>query len=602
MAQRSSFGVLSDIAAGITGLRNFVFNSIFVIVMVFIVLAVLVNCQGTSVPEGSALVLNLRGHIVESKTVPDPLQSLLSNGAGNAEVDINAVTTAIDAAAQDDDIKLLFLDLDELASAAPAHVERLGRALQGFKESGKKIIAYGLYFAQAQYHIASFADALYMHPMGQVVLQGFGGYQLYYKELLEKLDVNIHVFRVGEFKAAVEPFLRNDMSAEARQANEALYQNLWQRLVDDVARNRNLESTDVQDFADNLDVHLASTDGNLARAALENHLIDELLTSDESRVRVAQEVGYAAEGGDINGIDYLAYLSARGLAPLTDGGSGDKIAVIVAQGTIVNEGRGNGVIAAEPTISLIRRARFDDSVKALVVRVDSPGGSSFASELIRQELELVQLAGKPVVASFGALATSGGYWISATADTIVAEPTSITGSIGIFSFVPTFENTLARAGVHSDGVGTTALTLGLDAYGGINENMARIQQALVNQGYEQFVTLVARGRDKTPDEVKAVAEGRVWSGDVALEHGLVDALGGLDLAIETAAELAELDDWGITPLSLPRDPRDALMQQLMPSASGVLAPLVRSLGKIAELDDPNNLYALCDNCWVVPPR
>jgi len=619
--QRRTFGVVSDIAAGITGLRNFVFNTLFIIVMVFIVMALLVNCQGTSVPNASALVLNLRGNIVESPTLPDPLQGLLTSNAQSAEVPLYAVLRSIEEASNDEAIKMLVLDLDELTGAAPAHTQQIGGALQAFKDTGKKIVAYGLYYGQSQYHLASFADAVYMHPMGQVSLEGYGGYQFYFKELLDKLDINVHVFRVGEFKAAVEPMVRDDMSPEARLANEALYQNLWQQLVDDVASNRSLTHQAVQDYSDNLHTKLNLTQGDLARVALENHLVDELLTADQARVRMANDVGYAAQGGDINGIDYLPYLAARGVAALSrNADNDDQVAVIVAQGEIVGEGQGNSVIAADPTIALIRQARFDSRVKALVLRVDSPGGSAFASELIRQELELVQLAGKPVVASFGGAAASGGYWISATSDAIVAHPTTITGSIGIFGLIPTFENALDRVGVHSDGVGTTSLTLGFDPFAGINERMAIIQQSLVNNGYEQFITLVARGRDKTPEQVREVAEGRVWAGDVALELGLVDALGGIDVALAKAAELAELDEYGVMPLSLPQDPRRALLAQLLPNVEGALAsqadrndltrlmqlasqsdlfaPIAQAMERLARMDDPQSVYAICEACWL----
>jgi protease-4 len=499
---------------------------------------------------------------------------------------------------------MIILDLDELAWAAPAHAQRIGVALTAFRDSGKKVVSYGHFYSQAQYHIASFADALYMHPMGQIVFEGFGGFNFYYNELLEKFDVNVHVFRVGSYKSAVEPLTRNDMSEEARIASESLYQNIWQHLLQDVATNRQVSKASLQDYADNLASALAVTQGDLARAALEAHLIDELLTADQAQVRMAADVGYRDAGtGDVNSIDLASYLAARGLLqpPLAIGK--DKIAVIVAQGMIMSQSNDNQVVAADTTISLIRQAKEEPSIKAVVLRVDSPGGSQFASELIRQELELVQLAGKPVIASFGASAASGGYWIAATADAIIAEPTTITGSIGIFSYLTTFEDTLANYGVHTDGVGTTSLTMGMNPFTGVNESMAKIMQARVEHGYEQFINLVARGRDLTVAEVEEVAQGRVWSGEVALELGLVDQLGGLQSALEKAAEVAELEDWTSVRLRRPVDPRAALLAELigdqaqaLNTAPSLTSKLQHVLRVLERFDDPLDTYALCMTC------
>jgi protease-4 len=600
----SSPSIIGRIGGGITKLRNFFVNTLFILLLVVILLALLSTCEDIALPDDAALIINPRGALVDAATLPDPLAELLTAGPRVAEVELRKILQAIELAAQDKRIKMIVLDLDELVWAAPAHAQRIGEALSTFQAAGKKVVSYGQYYSQAQYHIASFADALYLHPMGQIVFQGFGGFTFYFKDLLDKFDVNVHVFRVGEYKAAVEPFIRNDMSAESRMASEELYQEIWQHFLRDVVQNRLIEKDVLQSYADNLAGVLRITEGDMARAALETQLVDELMTADQVNVRIADDVGYRDKTQrEINGIDFLTYLSAHALYEPTVTLGKDIIAEIVVQGVIMNQGRGAQLADAEEIISLIQQARNDTSVKAVVLRVDSPGGSQFASELIRQELELVQLAGKPVVASFGSSAASGGYWISATADAIVAEPTTITGSIGIFSYVTTFEDTLERYGVHTDGVGTTAITMGMNPFTGINEPMANILQAQVDNGYAQFLALVARGRDMSLEEVDAIAQGRVWTGETAKQLGLVDLLGGSRTAATKAAELAGIDSWEIIRLRPPIDPRAAFLAELlMPESqarsaqSNLFAQIQAGLGLLAQFDDPMNTYALCESC------
>ena len=607
---------LARIGGGISAMRHFVSNTVFVLLMVIVLAALVASCESVSVPDRAALLINPKGVMVETAHLTDPLTDLFSAGSTQREAELPHILKAIRAATTDNRIHMIVLDLDELQWAAPAHARRIGIALQDFKAAGKKVVSYGYFYAQSPYQIASFADALYMHPMGQVALFGFGGFNLYFKDLLDKFNVNIHVFRVGEFKSAVEPFTRNDMSAQSRMAAEALYQNLWQNTLDTISTNRRLEPAQIQYYADQLDEAVKLTQGDLARAALENHLVDELLTADQARVRMADDVGLAVNG-DINSIDYITYLSATDLSPFDDATSaGDKVAVIIAQGVIVASDSDQNVIAADPTIELIRQAKRDPTIKALVLRVDSPGGSQFASEIIRQELELVQMAGKPVVASFGASATSGGYWISATADHIVAESTTITGSIGIFAVTTTFEKVLEDIGVHPDGVGTTALTLAMSPFGGLSETMTNILQSQVEHGYEQFINLVARGRNLTPEEVGAIAQGRVWSGEVAQELGLVDTLGGLDAAVQQAAALAEIDEWATIQLAREPDPRQVLLAQLLSAKifAGLFSTtaatnspgqrfkdqVLSALDVIDQLDDPMQTYAICSACVALP--
>ena len=602
--------LLARVGSTVTWVRNFVVNSFFILLLLVVIAAVVTSCGPTmQVPQNSALVLNPQGVIVENQRLPDPFTNLVSPGSVAQETELADILHAIEQAATDSRINMLVLKLDQLDWVAPAHAQRIGEAIQQFKEHNKKVVSFAHYYSQIGYQIATFADALYLHPMGQVVLTGFGNLNLYINELLNKLNVTVHVFRVGDYKAAVEPYTRNDMSAEARLANETLYEDLWQTTLEVIARNRSLEATALEEYANQLDQKVKATHGDMARAALEAHLVDELLTADQARVRIGDDVGFNPDG-EINGISFLDYLAATDSEPFQSGTPSDanapQIALIMADGVITAADNGSSnVVAADPTIELIRRARRDDNIKAIVLRVDSPGGGQFASELIRQELELAQVEGKPLVASFGATAASGGYWISATADHIVAEPTTITGSIGIFAIATTYEQSLASIGVNADGVGTTDLTLGMSSVGGLSEKVASIYQAQVAHGYAQFVELVARGRNLEVSNVEKIAQGRVWSGATAKELGLVDQLGGLQTAIAEAAVLADLENYQVMRLREEIDPRDALIAELFSAqtsqtrtkAPNVLWQQLRAgFNVLSSFDDPRDMYAFCQVC------
>ncbi len=608
MSEAPPRNLIGTIGRGITAFRNFVINTLFLLLLLFLVVGAASQCSDSAMPTDAALVLNPKGYIVEEKSIPNNLGDFLS-GNQVVETRLGDLTRALELAAADERIKLLLLDLDELAGVAPAHSAALGRAITEFKQSsGKQVISYGNAYSQGQYHLASHADALYMHPLGQIFLQGYGGYNFYFKDLLDKLGVNVHVFRAGVYKSAVEPLMRNGMSEESRQASEALYRDLWQVMLADIGANRELELHALESYANDIGEHVKTAQGDLARTALEHHLVDELLTGDQLRARVADEVGYANSTETLNAIDYQSYLARN---PDIDFGGGAEIAVLTAQGPIVMDGPVGQVASADDLSSLIRQARESASIRALVLRVDSPGGSQFASEVVRQELELLQLSGVPVIASFGSMAASGGYWIAATADEIVAEPTSVTGSIGIFSAITTYEDSLQKLGVHADGVGTTDNTLGLNPFTGVNENMAEVLQARVDFGYEQFVNLVAKGRGVDPADEANWASGRPMSGGEALDLGLVDHLGGIAMAVSRAAETAGLDDYRVVHLKTPMDPREQLLAELLQgtvhlggfefsSASLFRQQLERLLNEttlLGTLYEPNQLLAICTACW-----
>lgn len=612
-------GFFTRLGQWVTRIRIILSNLLFFLLLTVVLVLLFSSVPAPQVPDGGALVLDPKGAIVEERTPIDPLQQWLTPQAVVPETTLSDLLEALDHARDDDRIAMAVLDLDDLQFVSTVHASAVGDAVRRFRESGKQVIAYGSFFDQQPYLMATHADAVYMHPLGQVLIQGYAINQLYFNELLEKLDVNVHVFRAGRYKEFVEPYIRNDMSPEAREANAELVGSLWQAYADRVIANRDLEADRFERYAGSYDQAVVETDGDFARLAVEYHLVDELLTPDQARVRVADTVGHDREGG-FRGIDFRQYLVAVN-GQETPRDERDRVGVITAQGPIMMGERIVGGIAADEMVDMIRGIRQDDDIRALVLRLDTPGGSAFASELIRQELELLQLAGKPVVVSMGPVAASGGYWVSATADSIVAEPTTLTGSIGVFGILPTFEDSLTGIGITSDGVSTSDLGLA-DPLRGLSESAARVLQTGTDHTYQRFTHLVARGRGLTPEQVENVAQGRVWLGSRALDLGLVDSLGDLSLAIDKAAELAQLTDYQVQRIEPPLSPRERLLRQLTGNLSwagqwlgaaqssamqdsggaalGVLPPVVRELGQawewLGSLDDPRHSYALCLVC------
>ncbi|HEX7036375.1 MAG TPA: signal peptide peptidase SppA [Pseudomonadales bacterium] len=610
-------GWFTRLGNGLTRLRLILSNVLFFGFLIVMLMLLFGGPPVPQVPDGGALVLDPRGAIVEQRSPVDPIQQWLTPQAVLAETELNDLLDALRHAAEDERIRMAVLDLDDLRFVSVAHAQAIGEALAAFRAADKQVVAYGSYYDQQPYLIASFADAIYMHPLGQVMLPGFSLNQMYFKGLLDKLDVNVHVFRVGRYKEFVEPYTRTGMSEEAREANQELVDLLWRELGSQIVENRQLDRARFDRYTQSYADAVAETNGDFASLAVEYHLVDELLTPDQARARIVDAVGEGDQGG-FNGIGFRAYLEAVNGAP--EPGEDPRIAVITGQGPIVMGDDLRGVIAAERIVQLIRRVRDDRRVAALVMRLNTPGGSAFASELIRQELELTQLAGKPVVVSMGPLAASGGYWIASTADAIVAEPTTITGSIGVFGIVPTFEDSLASIGVTSDGVRTSPLGP-VNPLAGLSEATARVLQTGTEHAYRRFLNLVARGRDLSLEQVERIAQGRVWLGLQAVELGLVDELGDQQAAIARAAELAGLERWSLQRIEPPLTPREILLRELFGSLgrvtggtgseSGVspgngrlLPPLLRRLGEtwqaLQSLDDPRHSYALCLSCAVVP--
>ena len=595
------FGFLGRV---LDALRVFIGRLFFLLFLIVLLSLVFSAPAGVQVPEDGLVILNPKGAIVEQPGLLDA-QSLLLGSSEVTATPLRDVLDALDRAATDSRIRGVVLDLTELTAVSPASLETIGAALERYRGSGKALIAHGDYYSQAQYFLASWADTIYLHPMGQLMLPGYGGSQLYFASLLEKLGINVHIFRVGTHKAAVEPFSLDGMSDLSRANMQQLVDELWERYLNQVAVNREVTPDALRSYANDYPAHLLAVGGDTARVALEHGLVDELVSQPEFRARLSALAG--ASGGNPRTIGFQDFLLAT-YAPALPAES--EIGVIVAEGTIDMGEQPRGAIGADSLVALIRDARRDERVKAVVLRVDSPGGSALASELIRQELEQLQEAGKPLVVSMGGTAASGGYWISAMADEIWASPATVTGSIGIFGMVPTLEEGLNRLGVFADGVSTTPLTRA-DPLTGMSEAMATVLQASVEDGYRRFLQLVSDGRNLSIEQVDTVAQGQIWSGSQALAFGLVDNLGELDDAIAAAARLAALDTYDWRYIEKPLTPGEQFTQELIRNfgltalgdgqwLQGLTGAGVRqtleSVSALARFNDPRDLYSLCEFC------
>jgi protease-4 len=494
-------------------------------------------------PNDAALVIRPEGEIVEQQS-GDPLELALAEarGMGRNETTLRDLTEAIEAAKDDKRIKTLVLDFDAMGGAGQPTLDEFARAVKAFRESGKKVIAYGTGYGRDSYYVAAHADEIYLDPMGLVVLEGYERYRNYYKSALDKLGIDVNVFRVGTFKSAVEPWIRDDMSPEDRVASQAFVDSLWGSYLDVVAAARGLEPSALRQYVDTLSPTVKAAKGDTAKVALDAKLVTALKTPLEVEQRIMELAAkdedketYRSVGLD----DYLRIVRAEDkISRHPDA----RVAVLIGSGEIVDGSGGGGVIAGDDMSALIRKARLDEDIKALVLRIDSPGGSVLASEKIYREVLAFKETGRPVVVSMGDLAASGGYYIAAPADEIWASPATITGSIGIFGLFPTAPRALDKIGVSTDGVGTTPLSGELRLDRSVGPAAAMLLQATIERGYEDFLARVSKGRNKSRDEIDAIAQGRVWSGRDAKERGLVDQLGSLDQAIAAAAKRAGLED------------------------------------------------------------
>lgn len=587
--------------------------NLFFLALVVLILLVLFSERQPRVPEKAALVLNPAGAIVEQAAEPLLFDRFYGTVRRQQTVLADIIDT-IDYATADPRIQLLVLRLDQFGPVGVSQLQEIGRALERFKSGGKKIIAAGESYDQHRYHLAASADQIYLHPMGQVWIQGYGVYRPYLKRALDALAVNVHVFRVGKFKSALEPLIRSDMSDAAREANRAWLQSLWQAYKDDVGRLRGFGPDRIETLVNHMDRRLREVDGDAARMALDAGLVDALKSRSEVRQELIGLVGEDPETQSFWQVDYASYFAS--IRPKIRGprSSANRVGVIAAQGMIMTGRQPAGRIGAESLSTLIRQAREDERINALVLRIYSGGGSAVASEIIRRELALTREAGKPVVVSMSSVAASGGYWIALGADEIYAEPTTITGSIGIFAAVPTLEDTLESVGIRSDGVGTTRIADAFNPTRALNPVVASVLQQSIEHGYERFVAQVAQAREMQTATVRDIAQGRVWSGAAARERNLVDRLGGLKDAIRRAAEMAGIEeDYQVDYIEMPLTVREALLKKLERWLGAVmenawepelraiglardLAPQTVELAALLRSGDPRRLYALCLDC------
>lgn len=500
------------------------------------------------VPDGTALVVAPEGELVEELT-GDPLDRALEEvlGEGRPETRLRDLREVIEAAADDARIRTLVLDLENLQGAGLPQLQELGQSLEIFRASGKPIYAWGAWYDQRQYYLAALADEVYLDPDGVVLIEGFDYFRQYLKGTADKLGVDIHVFKVGTHKSAPDTFTRSDMSAENRAEARAWVTALWEAWKQDVATARELRPQALQAYADDAGRGgLREVDGDLAQYALTRSLVDGLKTREQFETLVAEVAGEPKDGYGFESVGWRSYLSVLKSEHALERHSDANVGIVVAAGDIMDGEQAPGAVGGESLSGLLRELREDDSIRAVVLRIDSPGGSMYASEQIRREIRSLQDAGKPVVASMSSVAASGGYYIAAPADLIVAAPTTITGSIGVFALFPTLERSLGKLGITLDGFGTTELAGAGRLDRNMNPAFAQVLQSSVEHAYRKFVGMVAEERNRDFAEVDGIAQGKVWSGADAQAAGLVDRLGNLDDAIALAAELGELpEDFGV---------------------------------------------------------
>ncbi|ECJ4415393.1 signal peptide peptidase SppA [Salmonella enterica subsp. enterica serovar Give] len=557
-----------------------------------------------------ALLLDISGVIVDKPSTNHRLGALGRQlfGASSDRLQENSlfdIVNAIRQAKDDRNITGIVLDLKNFTGANQPSMRYIGKALREFRDSGKPIFAVGENYSQGQYYLASFANKIWLSPQGQVDLHGFATNGLYYKTLLDKLKVSTHVFRVGTYKSAVEPFIRDDMSPAAREADSRWIGELWQNYLHTVSANRQISPQQLFPGAQAIIDGLTSVGGDTAKYALDHKLVDALASSADVEKALTKQFGWSKTENNYRAISYYDY------SLKTPADTGGTIAVIFANGAIMDGEETPGNVGGDTTASQIRDARLDPKVKAIVLRVNSPGGSVNASEVIRAELAAARAAGKPVVVSMGGMAASGGYWISTPANYIVASPSTLTGSIGIFGVINTVENSLSSIGVHSDGVSTSPLA-DISMTKALSPEVQQMMQLSIEYGYKRFITLVADARKRTPEQIDKIAQGHVWTGEDAKANGLVDSLGDFDDAVTKAAELAKLKQWHLdyyqdepTVLDMVMDSMTGSVRAMLPEAIQAMlpAPLVSAANtlkaegdKLAAFNDPQNRYAFCLTC------
>lgn len=583
---------------------------LILLLFVFSLLAAAFSIQLPKVPGSAALVIAPEGDIVE-QLEGDALDRAWAKMTGDVRPQtlLRDILDALVKARDDDRIKAVLLDVDALQGAGLSKLQTIAEALNAFKSSGKKVVAVGDYYTQNQYYLAAHADEIYMHPLGAVYLDGYGRYRTFFKEALDKLHVDVNVFRVGEYKSYAEPYSRTTMSEEDKRSSLEWLNELWFAYQQDVAVARGLGDKRISAYVVGFVETLRGSGGDLAEMALAAELVDALWTRDQIRDRLIQLVGADDSSHSYKSVNMDAYLAAVRAEPSL--AKEKNIGLIVAAGAILDGEQPPGSIGGDSLAGLIRQARHDDDVQAVLLRVDSGGGSVFASKIIHRELELLGEAGKPLVVSMGSVAASGGYFISIPGDEIWASPTTITGSIGIIAMFPTVDRALDKLGVHVDGVGTTQLSGQFRPDRRLGDEARQILQMNIENSYRLFIDDVASARGKTFEEVDAVAQGRVWTGAQAHGLGLVDSLGGQGDALASAASLAGIEaDYGIKYIEKPLSFSDQLALELLASGARaskwlqvegrrsspvrqIMAALEGRFASLLRFNDPSGIYSFC---------
>ncbi|MFZ6817079.1 signal peptide peptidase SppA [Undibacterium sp. Ji22W] len=599
--------------------RRFTINLIFLLIVLFLVIG-LFSSNKIKVEDRTALILNFKGDLVEQHagSASDAFLAEVQ-GENKRSTQLRDILTVLDAASKDPKINNAVLLLDGMQGAGLPMLREVAAAIERFKASGKKVIAWGSSFDQRQYYLAAHANQVYMHPMGNVMLTGFGRYRNYYKDALDKIGVTVNVLKVGTFKSFAEPYIANGPSSAAAEADAFLYNAMWKFYTDGVETARKLPAGTIMKSIDNLPEMLKAANGSVAEFAVEAKLIDGLKTRDDLRQMMLGMGVKDEQTKSFKQITFEDYLeNHRSFA------FGPAVAVIIAEGEISEGNAPPGAIGGMSTANLVRKAREDDQVKAVVLRVDSPGGSAFGSELIRQELELTRKAGKPVVISMGNVAASGGYWVSMSSDEVIADAATITGSIGVFAIFPTVDKVMDKIGVHTAGTTTTWMSDAFNPLRPMNPKFGEVIQQGINNTYYEFTTKAAVARKTTPDKIDAVAQGRVWTGEQAKERGLVDRLGSFGDALKSAATRAKMGaDYRVTYIE--RDPSkfdrffsmfgdnaaQAMTKAINEKFKVAIAPtgippvaatdMVKDLSWLADLRKENRSYMVMAHCMCALP-
>jgi protease-4 len=596
---------------GLDVLRRFLHLVVLLVVFGFVVGAL--RGSVPTVPLKAALLVAPEGDIVEQSS-GDALERAVqeARGQGHAETLLWDLTDSIRAAAKDKRIQVVALDLEKFDGAGQPTLEELAKALHEFRATGKKVISYGNEMTQERYYLAAQSDEIYVDPMGFVLIDGYARYRMFYKEALDKLGVDINVFRVGAYKSAVEEYTRTDMSPEDKQESSAYLNALWTSYQEAITRARKLPADALSKYVNTLAKTVPAAGGNAAQVALEAGLVTGIKSRLDVEKRIIDLVGEDDTTGSFKSVSTTDYARVAHADMKIHADGKPRVGVVVASGEILDGDQPPGTVGGDSTARLIRQARLDKNIKAVVLRVNSPGGSVMASEEIYRELLALRAAGKPVIVSMSTLAASGGYYISAPADEIWASPATLTGSIGIFAIIPTIDKTLGKVGVTVDGVGTTPLAGQLRIDRPMSDDSRALLQSQIGRGYEEFLSRVSAGRKKTREEIDAIAQGRVWAGTDAKRLGLVDELGSFDDAVKSAARRAKLTDYQLefvepeltwaqqlvlqfkskavkTVLSAVVDEKTAALARVAQKFD----PLTREIERLSRFTERNKVYAYC---------